>query len=116
MPSCQGRATGVVRVLRSPVDAPRLAGEILAVERIHTGWLPLLPTVSGLLVERGEILSHSATVARELGIPTIVGIPGLTAVLHDGQRVTVDGTEGTVTLLDAAPAPARVGAAAGPRH
>ncbi|HEX5718506.1 MAG TPA: PEP/pyruvate-binding domain-containing protein [Thermoanaerobaculia bacterium] len=97
---CDGRVTGTVRILRSPADAPRLSGEILVVERIHTGWLPLLPTVSGLLVERGEILSHSTTVARELGIPTVVGIPGLTATLRDGQRVTVDGAQGVVTVLD----------------
>jgi len=96
----QGRVTGRVRLLRSPEDGGSLAGEILAVERIHPGWLPLLPTVSGLLVERGEILSHSATVAREMGIPTIVGIPGLTSVLRDGQRVAMDGGEGTVIPLD----------------
>ncbi|HEV2855690.1 MAG TPA: PEP/pyruvate-binding domain-containing protein [Thermoanaerobaculia bacterium] len=96
----QGRVTGRVRLLRSPEDAGRLSGEILAVERIHPGWLPLLPAVSGLLVERGEILSHSATVAREMGIPTIVGIPGLTSVLRDGQRVTMDGGEGTVLPLE----------------
>jgi phosphohistidine swiveling domain-containing protein len=96
----QGRVTGRVRILRSPEDAGRLAGEILAVERIHPGWLPLLPAASGLLVERGEILSHSATVAREMGIPAIVGIPGLTSVLRDGQRVTMDGGEGTVLPLE----------------
>jgi rifampicin phosphotransferase len=67
----------------------------------------LLPTVSGLLVERGEILSHSATVAREMGIPTIVGIPGLTSLLRDGQRVAMDGGEGTVVPLDE-PSPSEV--------
>lgn len=102
---CPGKVTGTVRVLRSPADAARLAGEILAVERIHTGWLPLLPTVSGLLVERGEILSHSATVAREMGIPTIVGIPGLLGSVRDGQRITMDGSLGTVILVPEAPAP-----------
>lgn len=102
--TCQGRVTGTVRVLASPDAGNRLAGEILVVERIHPGWLPLLPGVSGLLVERGEILSHSATVAREMGIPTIVGIPGLTAVLRDGQRVIMDGAEGTVTPLEEAAA------------
>ncbi len=96
---CPGNVTGTVRVLRTAEGAPRLSGEILAVERIHTGWLPLLPTVLGLLVERGEILSHSATVAREMGIPTIVGIPGLLASVRDGSRVTMDGSAGTVTLL-----------------
>ena len=62
--------------------------------------MPLYPSVSGLLIERGSILSHSAIVAREMGIPTIVGIPGLIAALRTGQRVRMDGAAGTVELLD----------------
>jgi phosphohistidine swiveling domain-containing protein len=101
--SCRGRVTGTVRVLRSPTEVEALDGEILVVERIHTGWFALLPFVSGLLIERGEILSHATTVAREMGIPTVVGIPGLTATLRDGQRVLVDGEQGVVTLLGGPP-------------
>jgi len=54
----------------------------------------LYPAFSGLPIERGGILSHSAIVAREMGIPTIVGIPGLVATLQTGQVVTMDGRDG----------------------
>ncbi|HEV3484941.1 MAG TPA: PEP/pyruvate-binding domain-containing protein, partial [Vicinamibacterales bacterium] len=62
-----GRVTGAVKVLRSPNDDMRLGGEILVAERTDPGWVPLYPSISGLLIERGSILSHSAIVAREMG-------------------------------------------------
>jgi len=99
-PCCPGVATGAVKVIRTPADDASLAGEILVAERTDPGWVPLYPSVSGLLIERGSILSHSAIVAREMGIPTIVGIPGLIAALRTGQRVRMDGAAGTVELLD----------------
>lgn len=98
---CPGVVTHVVKVLRTPQDDMRLAGEILVAERTDPGWVPLYPSVSGVLIERGSILSHSAIVAREMGIPTIVGIPGLTAALKTGQRVRMDGAAGTVEILSA---------------
>jgi len=97
---CAGVVTETVKVLRSPSDDAKLSGEILVAERTDPGWVPLYPSVSGILIERGSILSHSAIVAREMGIPTIVGIPGLTAALQSGQRVTMDGSAGTVRLVD----------------
>ncbi len=95
---CPGVVSGPVKVLRSPAEDARLAGEILVAERTDPGWVPLYPSVSGLLIERGSILSHSAIVAREMGLPTIVGIPGLTRFLETGQRVTLDGSAGTVKV------------------
>jgi phosphoenolpyruvate-protein kinase (PTS system EI component) len=56
-------------------------------------------SVAGLLIERGGILSHSAIVARAMGLPTIVGIPGLVATLQTGQRVTMAGAAGTVQTI-----------------
>lgn len=94
-----GEVTGPVKVLLSPRDDLRLSGEILVAERTDPGWVPLYPSVSGVLIERGSILSHSAIVAREMGIPTIVGIPGLTAALKTGQRVRMNGSAGTVELV-----------------
>ena len=91
-----GRVTGVVKVLRSPNDDMRLNGEILVAERTDPGWVPLYPSISGLLIERGSILSHSAIVAREMGIPTIVGIRDLTMLLKSGDEVTMDGSTGAV--------------------
>lgn len=93
---CPGVVTGPVKVLRTPSEDARLDGEILVAERTDPGWVPLYPSVSGLLIERGSILSHSAIVAREMGIPTIVGIPGLVSTLATGQVVTMDGAAGTV--------------------
>lgn len=103
---CPGEVTGAVRVLRTPQDDLRLSGEILVAERTDPGWVPLYPSVSGILIERGSILSHSAIVAREMGIPTIVGIPALTATLRSGQRVRMDGAAGTVRVMAETTAPA----------
>ncbi len=97
---CPGVREGLVKVLRSPRDDMKLSGEILVAERTDPGWVPLYPSVSGLLIERGSILSHSAIVAREMGIPTIVGIPGLVTRLSTGMRVRLDGAAGTVEIMD----------------
>jgi len=94
-----GIVEGVVRVIHSPRSDARLNGEILVAARTDPGWVPLYPSVSGLLIERGSILSHSAIVAREMGIPAIVGIPDLLKRLQDGQRVRMDASSGTVTLI-----------------
>jgi rifampicin phosphotransferase len=97
---CPGKVTGPVAVFRQPQDDMRLAGEILVAERTDPGWVPLYPSASGILIERGSILSHSAIVAREMGIPTVVGIPGLTATLETGQHVRMDGAQGTVETIE----------------
>lgn len=91
-----GRVTGTVKIVQSPRDNLQLQGEILVAGRTDPGWVPLYPAVSGILIERGSILSHSAIVAREMGIPTIVGIPNLMQLLEDGQVVTMDGSTGVV--------------------
>ena len=98
-----GCAPGIVRerarIVHSPKDDVRLNGQILVCERTDPGWVPLFPTAGGLLVERGSALSHSAIVAREFGIPTVVGIPGLMKRVRDGQLVELDGKAGTARLL-----------------
>lgn len=99
LPCCPGVVEGVVRVIRSPRDDLALNGEILVAARTDPGWVPLYPNISGLLVERGSLLSHSAIVAREMGLPAIVGIRGLMATLKDGQRIRMNGSEGTVVVL-----------------
>jgi pyruvate,water dikinase len=95
-----GVIEGPARVLSSPSDDLSLKKEILVAERTDPGWVPLYPAVSGILIERGSILSHSAVVAREMGIPTIVGITGLMKTVHDGDRVRMDGTAGTVERVE----------------
>ena len=95
VPCSPGIVTGPVKVLSAP---GRLDGEILVAERTDPGWVPLYPSISGLLIERGSILSHSAIVAREMGIPTIVGIRGLTSLVKTGDVVTMDGSTGEIRL------------------
>ena len=70
-------------------------------ERTDPGWVMLFPLASGLVVERGSLLSHSAIVAREMGIPTVVGLEGATAWLQTGDAVLVDGHAGCVRKIRA---------------
>lgn len=88
-----------VRVILDPADELSVNDRILATVRTDPGWAPLFPTTSGILVERGGTLSHSAVVARELGIPTIVGIPGLLEIIADGETVRMNGDTGIVERL-----------------
>jgi len=99
LPCCPGVIEGVVKVISSPQDNLDLNGEILVADRTDPGWVPLYPSISGLLVERGSLLSHSAIVAREMGIPTVVSIPGLTKKIKTGMRVRLDGKSGTIKIL-----------------
>lgn len=96
---CAGKVRGLVRVIRDPRGAELKSGEILVAERTDPGWVMLFPAAAGILVERGSLLSHSAIVSRELGIPGIVSIPGLTSWLRDGDEVEFDGSLGVVRLL-----------------
>jgi pyruvate,water dikinase len=99
-PCSPGIVEGVVRVVKDLKEARGLSGEILVTERTDPGWVPLYPSCSGLLIERGSLLSHSAVVARELGLPTIVGVSGgLMQKLETGMRVRMDGALGIVEIL-----------------
>jgi pyruvate,water dikinase len=95
---CPGVVTGTVQVLADPSQGTQFAGEILVALRTDPGWVACFPAFSGILVERGSVLSHSAIVAREMGIPTIVGIEGLTRRIQSGQRVRMDGRTGEVQI------------------
>ncbi|MBF8262855.1 MAG: phosphoenolpyruvate synthase [Parachlamydiales bacterium] len=99
-PCSPGIVEGVVRVVNDLSEARGLNGEILVTPRTDPGWVPLYPSCSGLLIERGSLLSHSAVVARELGLPTIVGISGgLMQKLKTGMRVRMDGASGIVEII-----------------
>jgi pyruvate,water dikinase len=97
---CPGLVEGVVKVILSPDDDMELNGEILCTMRTDPGWIPLYPSVSGLLVERGGLLSHSAIVAREMGLPTVVGIKDLTKIIQSGMRVRLDGKTGEIEIVE----------------
>src|SRR5262249_28922985 len=93
---CPGVVRGRVRVITDRRGAEIHRGEILVAERPDPGWIMLFPAAAGLLVERGSLLSHSAIVAREMGIPAIVSIGALTRWLTTGDEVEMDGATGRV--------------------
>lgn len=96
-PASAGTATGRVRVIMDPVGAHLEPGEILVVPSTDPGWTPLFMTAGALVMEMGGVISHGAVVAREYGIPAVVGVADATTALRDGQRITVDGAAGTIT-------------------
>lgn len=98
---CAGVVRGRVRVVLDPKDAHLESGCILVARHTDPGWVMLFPLASGLLVERGSLLSHSAIVAREMGLPAVVGLPGLCEWLQTGDEVELDGRTGTVRKLQA---------------
>jgi phosphohistidine swiveling domain-containing protein len=101
---CPGVVRGRVRLVTDPRTATIQRGDIIVAERTDPGWVVLFPAASGLLVERGSLLSHSAIVARELGLPAVVSIPGLCAWLRDGDEVEFDGATGSIRRFTPEPA------------
>ena len=95
-----GVVTGKVRIIKNPANAKLEQGEILVAEFTDPGWIMLFPAASGILVERGSLLSHSAIVSRELGIPAVVGITGLLDTLKTGDFVELNGTTGEVKIIE----------------
>jgi pyruvate,water dikinase len=99
-----GRVRGRARVVRNPLDADLHAGDIVVAEHTDPSWIMILPLAGGLVVERGSLLSHAAIVARELGIPAVVGLAGALQWVADGELVEVDGGAGVVRKLASADA------------
>ncbi len=97
-PASAGSVTGRARVITDPAGARIEPGEILVAPSTDPGWTPLFLTAGGLVMEMGGAMSHGAVVAREYGIPAVVGVPGATTAISSGQRITVDGSAGTVTV------------------
>jgi len=92
-----GRATGVVRIILDPADGDRLQpGDILVTRTTTPAWTPLLAIAGAVVTDIGTLAAHACLVAREFGIPAVVGTGDSTGRLHDGQTVTVDGNTGTV--------------------
>ncbi len=98
LPCCAGVVKAKVRVIRDPSEAAGLNGEILVTSSTDPGWISLFYGASGILVERGSLLSHSAIVSREMGIPCIVSVKGLLATLKDGDEVEMNGSTGEIRL------------------
>jgi pyruvate,water dikinase len=95
-----GIVRGPVRVVTDPRSATIEAGDILVAERTDPGWVTLFPLARGVIMERGSLLSHSAIVARELGIPAVVGVEGACRWLQDGDWVELNGASGHIRRLE----------------
>ncbi|HEU5228978.1 MAG TPA: PEP-utilizing enzyme, partial [Ktedonobacteraceae bacterium] len=99
-PASAGSVTAKARVILNPIGAQLEPGEILVAPSTDPGWTPLFLTAGGLVMEMGGSISHGAVVAREYGIPAVVGVAGATEQIQTGQMITVDGSSGNVLLLE----------------
>jgi pyruvate,water dikinase len=113
-PASAGTVTARARVILDPLGAQLEPGEILVAPSTDPGWTPLFLTAGGLVMEMGGANSHGAVVAREYGIPAVVGVARATEAIRTGDEVTIDGAAGVVTVeaaggVTAAASPASVG-------
>ncbi|TWP49093.1 phosphoenolpyruvate synthase [Lentzea tibetensis] len=98
-PASAGTITGTARVVMDPVGAHLEPGEILVAPSTDPGWTPLFLTAGGLVMEMGGANSHGAVVAREYGIPAVVGVREAVTRIKTGERITVDGSTGVVSTI-----------------
>jgi len=89
-----GEVTAKARVIRDPRTESLTPGDILVARHTDPGWIAVFSNASAIVVERGSLLSHSAIVARELGIPCVVGLKGATHLVKDGEMLYVNGATG----------------------
>jgi pyruvate,water dikinase len=97
-PASPGVVTASARVVLDPHNAHLKHGEILVAPSTDPGWTPLFLTASGLVMEMGGAMAHGAIVAREYGIPAVVGVSHATERITSGMRLTIDGITGTVII------------------
>ncbi|HLF74743.1 MAG TPA: PEP/pyruvate-binding domain-containing protein [Anaerolineales bacterium] len=99
-PVSPGVAEGTVRVIFDPHQSQLAPGEILVCPGTDPAWTPLFMAAGGLVTEVGGMMTHGSVVAREYGIPAVVGVHQATSILKDGQRVRIDGTAGKIIVLE----------------
>ena len=97
---CKGIVRGKVQVVINPNDTAVEKGSIIVAHSTDPGWVMVFPLAKGLIVEKGSLLSHSAIVARELGIPAAVGVNKATEWLKTGDTVELDGSTGVIRKLE----------------
>jgi pyruvate,water dikinase len=99
--ACGGSVSGDAAVVLDVAEAGRiLSGQILVTRQTDPGWATVFFLVRGLVIERGGMLSHGAIIAREYGIPAVVGAANATRIIRDGDRLRVDGDQGRVEILN----------------
>jgi len=100
-PVSAGMVEGVARVILKPEDARLNPGEILVAPYTDPGWTPLFTSIIGLVTEVGGMMTHGSVIAREYGIPAVVGIERATEIIPDGAYIRLDGTNGFVEIINA---------------
>ena len=95
-----GLVTAEAVLVRNPADAGDVRGKVLIAEMTDPGWVFLMVSAAGLVVEKGSLLSHTAIIGRELGVPTVVGVAGATELVRSGQVIQVNGQTGEIILQD----------------
>ncbi|HTR31410.1 MAG TPA: phosphoenolpyruvate synthase [Puia sp.] len=100
LPVSSGIVEGRARVIGKIEDADPEEGDILVTRFTDPSWTPLFVSVKGLVTEVGGRMAHGAVIAREYGLPAVVGVENATQLIRDGQRIRVDGTEGYIELLE----------------
>jgi rifampicin phosphotransferase len=100
LPVSAGTAEGRARVILDLADADLVAGDILVTAYTDPSWTPAFVTIAGLVTEVGGLMTHGAVIAREYGLPAVVGVQQATRTIRDGQRIRVNGTDGVIEILD----------------
>jgi pyruvate,water dikinase len=100
LPVSAGVVEGRARVVLDMAEAELEAGDVLVTSYTDPSWSPLFVGIAGLVTQVGGLMTHGAVIAREYGLPAVVGVEGATRVIRDGQRVRVHGAGGYVELLD----------------
>jgi phosphoenolpyruvate synthase/pyruvate phosphate dikinase len=99
LPVCAGTVEGRARVILDIAEAEFEPGDILVTTYTDPSWTPLFVAIKGLVTEVGGLMTHGAVIAREYGLPAVVGVQHATRLIQDGQRIRVHGTEGYVEIL-----------------
>ncbi|MDQ6732440.1 MAG: PEP-utilizing enzyme, partial [Actinomycetota bacterium] len=99
LPVSGGTIDGRARVVLDMEEADLEAGDILVTAYTDPSWTPLFVTIKGLVTEVGGLMTHGAVIAREYGLPTVVGVEHATQLIQDGQQIRVHGTDGYVEIL-----------------
>jgi len=103
LPASAGTVEGRARVVFDLADADLEAGDILVTAYTDPSWTPAFVTASGLVTEVGGLMTHGSVIAREYGLPAIVGVDNATRRIRDGQRIRLHATEGYIEILGSAP-------------
>jgi pyruvate,water dikinase len=99
LPVSAGTIEGRARIIHDMAEADLEAGDILVTPHTDPGWSPLFVAIAGLVTEVGGLMTHGAVIAREYGVPAVVGVEHATRLIRDGQRIRVHGTDGYVEIL-----------------